>query len=286
MGWDALPRLEGWRRWGASGPLLHLAPANGFPPGTYRQLAEALAARVRVAAAPLLPLRPGTDPRSVRSWADVAEDLGRQLREAGLEDCVGIGHSLGAVVTALAAAADPGLFRGLVLVDPVLFTGRRRLVWSVMRRVGLAHRFRLARGARERRDRWECRNDVLKAWRRRGVFASWAPGVLEDYVIEGTREAEGGGVELVFPREWEARLFQVTPPDPWSAIRRIGVPVLAVRGEGSDTFLPEAARRLGRELPGARVVEVPGTGHFVPMERPRELAEIILDFVDGLDDPA
>ncbi len=284
MGWEVAAGLEGWRRWGDSGPVLHLAPANGFPPGAYLQLTEALASRARVVAAPILPLRSGTDPGSVSSWEDVAADLRSLLRDAGFEGLVGLGHSLGAVISLMAAAEDPGLFRGLVLVDPVLFAGGRRLYWALLRAAGLGHRFHLARRAGMRRERWECRDDVVASWRGRQVFASWAPGVLEDYVIEGTREARGGGVELVFPREWEARLFQLTPADPWPAVRRLTVPVLAIRGERSDTFLPGAVRRLRRELPGVRVVEMAGTGHFVPMERPADLAEEILRFLDTLGD--
>ncbi|MGZ3458945.1 MAG: alpha/beta fold hydrolase, partial [Archangium sp.] len=34
--------------WGGTGPVLHLAHANGFPPGSYRKLIEALKPRYHV----------------------------------------------------------------------------------------------------------------------------------------------------------------------------------------------------------------------------------------------
>ena len=68
------------------------------------------------------------------------------------------------------------------------------------------------------------------------------------------------------------------PHNEWRHLRRIRVPVLVVRGERSDTLFPGAARRMARELPDARVVEIPGTTHFVPMEQPGEVARLTLEF--------
>ena len=42
------------------GPTLHLAHANGFPPGTYRQLANALTSDYHVIALPSRALWPGS----------------------------------------------------------------------------------------------------------------------------------------------------------------------------------------------------------------------------------
>ncbi len=268
--------------WGGSGPVVHVAHANGFPPGSYGRIIRGLTGRARVVSWRTLPLREGTDPAAVSGWEDLAADLGAGLRSAGLSGVVGVGHSLGAVISVMAAAEDPGLFRGLVLVDPVLFTGGRALLWGLTRALGLAHRFRLARGARRRREHWPSRAAVLEAWRERPPFAGWAPGVLEDYVRFGFVE-DPGGVRLAYPREWEARLFELTPHHPWAAVRRLGMPVLALRGEHSDTFLPAAARRLRRECARARVVEIRGASHFIPMERPEEVVSAVRRFLDELE---
>jgi len=74
----------GWWFRMSAGPTLHLAHANGFPPGIYRHFAEAMAERYRVLAALTLPLRPGTVPSAVTGWEALADDLGRQLQTAGL----------------------------------------------------------------------------------------------------------------------------------------------------------------------------------------------------------
>lgn len=109
--------------WGGTGPVLHLAHANGFPPGSYRKLIEQLKPRYHVFTLRSRGLVPGTDPRVMRDWEDMADDLAQALRARGLEGVVGVGHSMGGVATLLASVKYPGLFRAVVALDPVLFTG-------------------------------------------------------------------------------------------------------------------------------------------------------------------
>ena len=137
---------------GGSGPPLHLAHANGFPPGAYRRLAEALATRFHVIALVTRPLVPGSDPAAMRDWGDLAADLRRELLARGDGPFVGVGHSVGAVTTMMAAAADPGLFRSIVLIDPVLFAGVRQHLWGWCSRAGLLRFVPIVRAAARRRD--------------------------------------------------------------------------------------------------------------------------------------
>ena len=268
-----------WHEWGGAGPVLHFGHANGFPPGTYRRLLVLLAREFSPVSMEARPLWPGADPESIDNWLPLASDLSHELGRRRLRRLVGVGHSLGALTTLIASAADPGLFSAIVIIDPLLLTGRRAVFWGTTKRLGQAHRLPLVRGARCRRDHWTDSDVVRRTLATRPMFATWQPEVIEDYLTAGTREAESGGLELAYPRGWEARIFQVAPHDLWSHVRRVRVPALFVRGADSDTFLPEAAERVRRELPSAEVVEMPGTTHFVPMEKPEELAELILGFL-------
>jgi len=273
------PRDDLWVDWGGQGPVLHLAHGNGFPPQTYRRLAEGLARRFRVVGMAARPLWGTERPELLTDWWALAHDLRRELAARRLHGLVGVGHSLGGVVSALAAVEDPGLFSALVLVDPVLFTGFRSLLWMGLKRAGVARRLPLVRQTRRRRERWADREAARAGWAKAPRFSRWRPDVLDDYVRAGTVECSGGGVSLRYPREWEARVFEAAPHHVWAHLRRLSVPAVFVRGSLSTTFLPAAAARAAREVPGARVVELPGATHFVPMERPDELAQLILDLV-------
>jgi pimeloyl-ACP methyl ester carboxylesterase len=56
--------------------------------------------------------------------------------------------------------------------------------------------------------------------------------------------------------------------------------MLAIRGAETDTFSRAGVQALRRRLPTAQVVEMPWVGHLVPLERPEEVAETIVRFLD------
>ena len=60
---------------GGSGPVIHIAPANGFPPATYLPLFEGLKRDHRIVCVPPRALRGEPPPAQAGSWASVAEDL-------------------------------------------------------------------------------------------------------------------------------------------------------------------------------------------------------------------
>ena len=277
-----LPRAENgvWRDWGGSGPTLHFAHANGFPSATYRKLIENLTRRHHVVSMEARPLWPESKPSALRDWRPFAEDLRRELDRRGLRGIVGVGHSLGAATSLLAAAADPGLFSAVIAIDPLLMTGVHSLFLWVVKAVGLQGRIPIVRGALRRRQTWSDREEVRAAYSSKAVFASWDPEVLDDYVAAGMVDSPRGGVRLRYPREWEAKIFSAAPHDLWTELRRMSVPTLFVQGEHSDTFLGAARRRVEKEVPGSSTAVISGASHFLPMERPAELAFLIEEFLE------
>jgi pimeloyl-ACP methyl ester carboxylesterase len=64
-------------------------------------------------------------------------------------------------------------------------------------------------------------------------------------------------------------------------LHRITAPTLVVRG-AQDTLIPPAhAEAYAAEIPGARLVEVPGAAHLLAIEKPAELAGLVRDHVQG-----
>ena len=269
-----------WHDWGGSGPALHFAHANGFPPGTYRKLIDELTDNHHVFSMAARPLWPDSRPHVLRDWSGFAEDLRAEFGRRGLRGIVGVGHSLGAVTSLLAAASNPGLFSAVVAIDPIILAGAHSLFWGAVKAVGLAGRISLVRGARRRRELWPDRGEARITYSSKKVFASWDPEVLDDYLDVGIVDLPEGGVRLRYPREWEARIFAAAPHDLWEQLRKVSVPTLFVQGEHSDTFLDAARARVEREVPGSRTVVIADSSHFVPMERPRELARVIAGFLE------
>lgn len=278
-----VPPQEAWTDWGGDGPLLHFAHANGFPPAAYRCLFEELRRSFRVAAFAARPLWPGSDPTVVESWDVLADDLRLELARRGACGAIGVGHSLGGVLSVLAAGANPSLFRALALIDPVVFTGMRSLYWGLSKRLGLGHRLPLIRGAKRRRDRFPDLETVRSSYARKSVFSAWDPEALEDYVQSAFEEDAIGQLVLRYPKDWEVRIFELTPASVWRDLRRLKLPMLFIRGASSDTFLAQAADRVRREVANATVVELAETSHFLPMERPARVAALISEWYEEIE---
>ena len=273
---------EIWRDCGGSGPPIHFAHGNGFPPGTYCKLIGELARSHHVVSMSARPLWAESRPRVLRDWSVFAEDLRGELGRRCLRGIIGVGHSLGAVTSLLAAAADPGLFSAVVAVDPIVLTGGRALFWGTVKAFGLAGRVNLVRGARRLRELWSDRAEARNTYSGKKIFASWDPEVLDDYLDSGMVDLPQGGVRLRYPRECEARIFSAAPHDLWAELRKVSVPTLFVQGESSDTFLDAARARVEREVPASLTAVVADSSHFLPMERPAELARVINEFLEAL----
>lgn len=258
------------------GPLLHFAHANGYPPGVYRQFLTHLSANFHVVAMEQRPLWPGEQPEQLHSWHQLANDLIDFLETHGARDVIGVGHSLGAVVTMVAAIRRPDLFRQLVLVEPVFLAPQFLALAAAHPRQAFETPF--VQIARKRRNQWPSRQAAFAHLRQKEVFQRFSDAALHDYVEHGLAENEYGA-HLRFSREWEARFYGTPPLDVWELIPQIAHPTLAVRAAGSNT-LSSQAWRLWQELqPETQFVEIEGAGHLVPMEQPAELATVVTRFL-------
>lgn len=269
-----------WVDCGGEGSALVFAHANGFPIGSYEPFLDRLAQSFQVTGWEARPLIQGTDPREISGWQSLADDLKIGIDGHFRGPVIGVGHSLGGVVNLMVGASNPELYRALVLLDPVIFSGFRSLAWGQMKRWGRAHTMPLMVGALRRRDAWPDRDTVRRSWTGKAVFKDWTDAAFDAYLEAGLeQDAASGGVRLRYPKEWEARIFEVGPHDVWSEISRISVPVLVLRGEHSDTFTAGAARKFEKKAQNGVCRIVEGTGHMLPMQRPELVAEMIEEWL-------
>jgi pimeloyl-ACP methyl ester carboxylesterase len=266
---------------GGSGEQLHFAHANAYPPGSYRSFLDLLTQSYRVLAVKHRPLWTDESPTKLSNWEQIAGDLINFCDQNKLQSLIGVGHSLGAVTTMMAALKRPDLFRILVLIEPVFLApsvlshideqddGYNRTQWPWVAT------------ALKRRDQWSSHEEAFDYFRDKKVFYRLSDDVLSDYLNCGLRMNEKGYLKLAYPREWEARIYALPPTDVWNIIPRVNQPTLAVRGIDSDTLSPEAWSLWQETQPNAFFVELPGSGHLLPMEKPGPLAESVLDFCLG-----
>ncbi len=281
-----LPTPQGkihYLEWESSGTPAHLLHANGFCAGTYAPFIQLLIRDLHLVASDVRG-HGGSDlpaPSRLRGWEIFADDLRLLIEKTLKMPVIGIGHSLGAVTTFIAAARYPHLFTGIVLIDPVILPRRRLLFNAVLRSFGLSGRQSLAKGARRRRSVFRGKQAALKRFLSgRGIFHSWHPEFIEAYLECGLLEKDAETAILRCDPELEARIYESVPTNIWRYAGRISCPVLSIRGEHSTTFLPDAAAALDAAVADCQTVTIPDAGHFIPMEQPEDCARAIHDFIE------
>ncbi|MGH2632221.1 MAG: alpha/beta fold hydrolase [Tepidiformaceae bacterium] len=65
----------------------------------------------------------------------------------------------------------------------------------------------------------------------------------------------------------------------WAAWKQINVPTLLLRGGVSDILALETAERMAKEIPDCRLIEIPGSGHSIPLEAPVRFLEAVQTFL-------
>jgi pimeloyl-ACP methyl ester carboxylesterase len=257
--------------------------ANGFNAMTYRQILAPLAAELHVLAIDAQGhgrSPPRVPEGSLRSWAVYAEDLAGVLDHLGGPPRVLAGHSMGGAVSILTAAMRPQQVRALALFDPVMLprpqTERLAAPGAEPDKIGGA----VAAATRRRRAVFASRAEAIDSYRGRGAFKGWSEAMLADYALDGFREWPDGQVELTCTPQWEAANFAALAHDPWAALERLRIPVAILRPEHEATCdLADP----GELAPGpkVRIITVPETTHFLPMQRPDAVRRTILDVARG-----
>jgi pimeloyl-ACP methyl ester carboxylesterase len=201
------------------------------------------------------------------------------LKEMSAQKVIAIGHSLGGVATLYAAVREPELFSHVILIDPTMLPPAfLRKVWF-LKWFGIETRKELVRGALRRRRQWAGREEAYQSFKTRPLFKQWPDETLWAYVEGMTAPSKTGGIELIYPPEWEARIYQTIPTDVWKFAARLTQPTLVIRGETSNTFTADSEKAFRKALPGAYFAVVKEAGHLVPQERPEEVCRLIMEFL-------
>ena len=265
---------------GGSGPLIHLAVANGFPPGSYRPLMEAFTPDYRCVSLPPRALWP--DQATLEkppAWSSLADDLLGGLEQHDLHDVIALGHSFGGLASITAAVRMPERFAALCLLDPTILPAHVLELIAQARQQGAIDQLPLAIGARRRRATFTDDQEAFDTWRAKKLFQDWPDDSLWAYVRSMLRPSDdGAGRVLAWSPDWEAHYYETIDTDPWPIVSRLAaldLPVLVISGQATDTFTAEPAARMRDLLPEASFRLVPGHGHLFPLAAPDVTAQLI-----------
>ena len=268
-------------------PKLLFALGNGFPPPCYSPLLAPLTRDWRVLS--LLPraLWPdiGPAPAEPGTWDGLVEDLLAGMAEHGLRDVVAVGHSLGAAVLLQAVLREPQRFRAFALLDPAILTPERLELVRGMRARGELAQLPLAQGALARKHRFSDVQAAFRYWRPKPLFTDMSDESLWACTHSMTRAARhDAGLELSWPRDWEAWYYMSVDTETWSALTRLKglLPTLLMQGADSDTFPGVSLQRARSLLPAGTFVTLADCGHMFPLSHPGDTRTALTDWLSSL----
>jgi pimeloyl-ACP methyl ester carboxylesterase len=239
--------------------LLHGQPGHGRD---WDRVAAALGSRWR----PIAIDRPGWDGRSTA--ADVAGNAlaaVRSLDEAGVSRATIAGHSWGAAVAAWVASAYPKRVDALVLAAPS--ANRASLVWldQLLGAPGVGYGLGAA------------------ALGGPGYALALAPvrrAVARSLALDERYLASIGAL-LRTPAAWRSFSFEQRAlvrdlPELERRVAGISAPATILAGD-RDRIVPlSSARLLAKQIPGAKLLVLPGAGHLLAARHPERIAEAIV----------
>ncbi|APU15141.1 MULTISPECIES: alpha/beta fold hydrolase [Actinoalloteichus] len=88
-------------------------------------------------------------------------------------------------------------------------------------------------------------------------------------------------IEGVFARTWNGppTLERPHPAPAKPRLDQVRVPTLVVNGTADVRWIQAVSTMLAEQIPGARRLDLPDTGHLPPLERPEEVTSALLDFL-------
>ena len=268
--------------WGNPGsPVILLVHATGFHARCWDRTIASLVGDYRVIA----PDMRGHG-RSARQepyvWTSFTRDLEHLVDSLQIRDAIGVGHSLGGHCITQLAAGRPGIFKRLLLVDPVILDPQ---TYSKERYSDLAgpEDHPVAR----RRNHWASWQEMFQRFRDRHPFSLWQPQALEDYCRFGLRpRADGEGFELACLPVVEASIYLGNArSDIYERMSKITIPIVVLRAKARDPDAHDLMdfassptwESLAAQFPRGRDVYLPHLSHFIPMQDPQLTARFIAD---------
>jgi pimeloyl-ACP methyl ester carboxylesterase len=204
-------------------------------------------------------------------WWDTARD-GLAVLAGTTDPIIGVGHSMGAAALLMAEILAPGTFAAIVAIEPIVFPPPYQPI----------DHHPLVESALRRRPSFASREEAMANFASKAVFSAWDTRSLEAYVNCGLRP-EGEEWGLACPPEYEAAFFAAAPlHGAWDRLGEVIPPVLVVAGRDSDSHPADFADAQASELVNGTLEIVEGSGHFLPMEQPARVAEIIGHTIESI----
>lgn len=278
--------VNGYYRAGAkNAKRIHLLHGTGFSAMTLAAMASQLPSDWSIWLTDVPGHGGSTQPTTqMPNWQKMANTVADAIyQQANVKEdgpLIGIGHSMGGVLTLLAANKYPDLFSEIILLDPVLFQSEMIIAQQLMRVTGVWRQRAMVKSVANRTAVWPNFEAMKLNIASKPFYKTWHPQVIEDYCRYSTVKLNNQADDLTLScaPSWEASIFGSYPKGLWQAVRNIAIPVQILVANKSYFFIPKAVKRAAKVNKHIQW-QTFGQYHCFPMEEPAETAEVITNML-------
>jgi pimeloyl-ACP methyl ester carboxylesterase len=277
--------VNGYYRAGEkTGKRVHLLHGTGFSAMTFGAMASQLPNDCSIWLTDVPGHGLSTQPsKQMPNWQKLADTVADAVyKQANVKEngpLIGIGHSMGAVLTLLAAVKYPDLFSEIILLDPVLFKNEMIIAQQLMRATGAWRHGALVKSVSNRTATWPSLKVMESEIAIKPFYKPWHPQVISDYCNYSTITNSDNSVELSCSPKWESSIFGSYPKGLWKAVRTVKLPTNILVANKTYFFIPTAVQRAAKINKKIQWQKF-GNHHCFPMEQPLETAVILTKLIN------
>ena len=260
--------------------LIHFAHGNGFPSPCYTQLLNGLQAQFdccyidRIGHDPEFPV---TD-----NWRYLVNEVILSIKQQAISPVIAVGHSLGGVLSLLAAIEEPALFKAVILLDSPLLGRFKSNIVRLSKLLGVIDRLTPAFRTRGRRSHWDTREEVWSYLKSRKLFRHFTDACLNDYIHYGLQH-DATGYTLRFNPDIEYHIYRTIPHILHQYEGKTTVPCAVIYGNKSRVVDRLDLNYMKKQY-GVVSYETKGT-HMFPFEHPDAVATLLLQVIEEITQP-
>ena len=251
--------------------MIHFAHANGFPGECYQQLYTSLRLTHEVSFIPLIGHNtqyPITD-----NWSFLIDEIIDSVITQSDEPVVGVGHSLGGVLTLLASYKRPELFKQIILLDAPMFGFSKSTVIRLIKSLGLIHLVTPSKRSKKRKSIWDSKADAKAYLLSKPLYQSFHSKCINDYLDFALVEGADKQYQLRFCREKESLIFKTVPHTMHRLAKKSSIPSTLIYSESSHIITKHDLRKMKKGYGFSTMVSE--GSHLFPFEYPVETAQLI-----------
>lgn len=257
--------------------LIHFAHGNGFPSLCYKQMLNYLEPRFdycfvdRIGHDPLYPVG--------ENWHNLIKEVIASIKKQANQPVIAVGHSLGGILSLLAAIEEPELFKSVIMLDSPLIGPFKSSMVKLAKTLGIIDRITPAYRSKGRRVYWQNHDQLMRYLRTRDLFKTFTDECLNDYITYGLEYKENG-YYLRFDRHIEYQIYRTIPHVIPKYEGKLLTPAALIYGDKSTVVDKMDVRYMINQF-NIKCFKTKGT-HLFPMEHPKIVSKQIIAAVDAL----